>query len=122
MTTPTVADVVSGANVHVAERIYGNAVQAETRRPEDLIQYFDLDAVARGFVGRDDVFTGLAEFARDNPCGYFEIVAEAGLGKTALAAEIARRFDAVAFLASASSGVQRPDQFLAHAGASLMPT
>src|SRR5262245_40795061 len=100
--------------------MFGNIYQGDVRRPGDFILDFDLDAATRGFVGRAEVFDRLDSFAEQHPTGYFEIVAEAGLGKTALAAEVARRRGAVAFLASASSGVQRPEQFLSHASGSLI--
>jgi hypothetical protein len=37
------------------------------------------------FVGRDAVFEKLVEFEKENDCGYFHILGDAGLGKTALA-------------------------------------
>jgi hypothetical protein len=57
---------------------------------------------------------------KNHPRGYIRIVADAGLGKTALAAEIARRYRAPAFFASASSGLTRPDQCLNHLSAELI--
>ena len=71
-------------------------------------------------MGRSVIFEALDDFAARNPAGYFEIVADAGLGKTALAIEIARRRDAVAFLASAGSNAHRPEQFLEHVSAALI--
>lgn len=121
MTSPsTLVGTVHAANVAVAGQIFGDVYQGAVRRPADFILDFDLDTPTRGFVGRVDVFDRLALFTEQNPGGYVEIAGEAGLGKTALAAQIARRFDAVAFLASASSGVQRPEQFLTHVSASLI--
>ena len=74
----------------------------------------------RWFVGRTFVFGMLQEFQGQHPCGYVRIVADAGLGKTALAAEIARRYRAPAFFANASSGLTRPDQCLNHLSAELI--
>ena len=121
MTAPsTLVGTVQAANVAVAGQIFGDVYQGAVRRPGDFILDFDLDTPTRGFVGRADVFEQLTLFTEQNPAGYVEISGEAGLGKTALAAQIARRFDAVAFLARASSGVQRPEQFLTHMSASLI--
>lgn len=92
---------------------------AAGRRPEDAIRDFDLDA-ADGFVGRQAVLDQLDAFVGQHPAGYFEIVGDAGLGKTALAVEIARRRDAVAFLAGAGSNAHRAEQFLEHVCASLI--
>src|SRR5687767_14808534 len=43
------------------------------------------------FTGREPVLAAIEQFQSTHPCGYFAVVAEAGLGKTALAAEFARR-------------------------------
>ena len=71
-------------------------------------------ASARGFVGRGPVFDYLADFEHSRPSGYVRIIADAGLGKTALAAKAARRFEAPAFFTNASRGLARPDQLLNH--------
>jgi hypothetical protein len=71
-------------------------------------------ASAREFVGREAVFEYLAEFERSRSTGYIRIIADAGLGKTALAAEAARRFAAPAFFTNVSRGLARPDQLLNH--------
>ena len=59
------------------------------------------------------------DFAK-RPCGYFRVVADAGLGKTALAAEAAKRLKAPAFFANASRGLTRPDQCLNHLAVELI--
>jgi len=74
----------------------------------------------KGFVGREFIFQRLQEFEQRNPCGYLRIVADAGLGKTALAAAVARRLDAVAFFANASRGLTRTDQCLNHLAVELI--
>jgi hypothetical protein len=111
---------VAGGNIYGGVHQTYQTFQTVARPVAESILDFDLDAAARGFVGRDAVFAQIDAFAAQNPAGYFEIVGDAGLGKTALAAEIARRRGAVAFLASASSGVVRPEQFLAHVSAALI--
>jgi hypothetical protein len=114
---------VVGGPVTVVENLHGDVnqtVQVAAARPvQDFIRDFDLDT-SYEFVGRGVIFKALDAFAAHNPAGYFEIVADAGLGKTALAVEIARRRDAVAFLASTSSNAHRPEHFLEHVSASLI--
>jgi hypothetical protein len=66
------------------------------------------------FVGREAIFAALQVFQARHPCGYFRITADAGLGKTALAAEIARLYRAPAFFANMSQNWTRPDQCLNH--------
>ena len=79
-----------------------------------------ISAITRGFVGRDFIFRQLQEFQERHPCGYLRIVADAGLGKTALAAAVACRYKAPAFFANSSRGLTRPDQCLNHLSAELI--
>ncbi|MGH8064427.1 MAG: DUF4062 domain-containing protein [Candidatus Entotheonellia bacterium] len=84
-------------------------------------EFSDLIAdTTRGFVGRTFLFAELAKFQMQHPCGYARVVTDAGLGKTALAAEIARRYRAPAFFANASIGRTRSDQCLNHLSADLI--
>lgn len=79
-----------------------------------------IETATRWFVGRDFVFDALETFIRQNSCGYFRLIAEAGLGKTALAAEIAKRYSAPAYFYSASEGRKRHGQCLNHLCAQLV--
>jgi hypothetical protein len=69
---------------------------------------------ADGFIGRDEIFSGLARFQEARPCGYFRVTADAGLGKTALSAAVARRYGASSFFTSAAKGLVGADQCLNH--------
>src|SRR6266498_974759 len=93
MSHPALVDTINATAAAVAETIYGGVhqtVQIAAARPvQDFILDFDLDT-SYEFVGRSAIFEALDEFAARNPAGYFEIVADAGLGKTALAIEIGR--------------------------------
>jgi hypothetical protein len=123
MSTPALVDTINATAVTVVENLHGDVnqtVQIAAARPvQGFIRDFDLDA-AEEFVGREAVFEQLDAFVGQHRAGYFEIVGDAGLGKTALAVEIARRHDAVVFLASAASNAHRPDQFLEHVTATLI--
>ena len=123
MSQPTLVDTINATAVAVGGTIYGGVhqtVQIAAARPvQDFILDFELET-SYEFVGRSVIFEALDDFAAHNPAGYFEIVAAAGLGKTALAIEIARRHDAVTFLASSGSNAHRPEQFLEHVSASLI--
>lgn len=72
----------------------------------------DIERVTQWFVGRDFVFDWLEVQLRALPCGYLRLVADAGLGKTTIAAEIARRYGALVHFVNASEGVTHPDQCL----------
>src|SRR3954447_13022238 len=122
MSTPALVDTINATAVNVVQYLQGDinqTVVAAARPVHDYIRDFDLET-ADGFVGRQAFFEHLGSFAGRHPAGYFEVVGGAGLGKTALAVEVARRRNAVAFLAGAGSNAHRPDQFLEHVCASLI--
>lgn len=79
-----------------------------------------VEAETEGFVGRGWVLDALARFRADAPAGYFCITADAGLGKTALAAQIARRHAAAAFFFSAPEGYTSRERCLRHLCAELI--
>ena len=72
------------------------------------------------FVGRDWVIEDLAQFRADFSAGYYCVIAQAGLGKTALAAEIAKRYQAPAFFLSVREGYTHTEQCLGHLAADLI--
>jgi hypothetical protein len=103
--------------------VHGNVIfGGELRSPADHVLDFQrlVESAARHFVGRREVLAALAAFHAGQSRGYFEIVADAGLGKTALAAEIVRRYDALPFFASVSRGLTFARQFLTHLSAALI--
>jgi hypothetical protein len=108
---------VIGGDVH-GDIVFGG----ELRTPPELVLDFApvVDPLADEFVGRQQVFDTLTAFAGAHDRGYVEIIADAGLGKTALAAAVSRRFDAIPFFASQSGGLTLPKQFLTHVCASLI--
>src|SRR5262249_30993716 len=88
---------------------------------EDYFIDFDAEKrTAERFVGREELFRRLDAFAGERPCGYFRVVADAGLGKTALAAKVADEKEAPVFFANVSRGRTRPDQCLNHLAAALI--
>ncbi|HEY5248697.1 MAG TPA: hypothetical protein VIJ15_09665 [Dermatophilaceae bacterium] len=117
----TLVDTVNAQKAVIAEHI--DAVYIGDRRaPNELVIPFEslTESATSNFVGRDLVFAAIEAFSHQHSSGYFEIIADAGLGKTAIAAEIARRREAVAFFASASRGLTRSEQFLTHTCAALI--
>ena len=72
------------------------------------------------FTGREEVFAALKEFGHAYPCGYFAIIGETGLGKTVLAAEIARRYQAHSFFTSIRDNRVTAAQCLKHLCADLI--
>jgi hypothetical protein len=88
---------------------------------DHIYDFSDLIASeTEGFVGRDWIMEDLAHFQEEYSAGYFCVVAEAGLGKTALAAELARRHQAPAFFFSVSEGHTHMEECLRHLAADLI--
>lgn len=86
---------------------------AFSARQEDWANFTDLIArVTHGFTGREFIFQALTEFIAHNSRGYFRITAEAGLGKTAIAAELAKRYLAPACFISVGEGRTQPERVL----------
>ena len=114
----TIGDV-RAVNVAVIQHNDGTVTFAE-RPLTTWVLPFNVNSLGENFIGRQDIFMAIDSFAQQHPRGYIEVTAEAGLGKTALAAELARRRQAIAFFASAMTGTRHPGQFLRHACAELV--
>ncbi|HTX38311.1 MAG TPA: hypothetical protein VME43_24955 [Bryobacteraceae bacterium] len=100
---------VSGC-VQIQNNFFGTDRVADQRRNFQPL----IEEHTHQFQGREEIFDAIGAFAAANPGGYFAIVADSGLGKTALAAEIARRHKAIAFFASASENRASTAQCLNH--------
>ncbi|TFD49577.1 hypothetical protein E3T55_10885 [Cryobacterium frigoriphilum] len=72
------------------------------------------------FVGRGELFAELERFEATHRKGYFRLIADAGLGKTAIAAEVAHRFSCEAFFVNASRNLTTAKQCLGHLCAALI--
>ncbi len=59
-------------------------------------------------------------FIKGNNAGYFTLIADAGLGKTAIAAAITSKYNAVSYFFSGSQGITKVDECLKHISASLI--
>lgn len=71
------------------------------------------------FVGREHVFTALAEFVDAQRSGYFTLLGDPGMGKSAILAEYVRRTGSVVHFNSCSDGVNGTAQFLESLGGQL---
>ncbi len=99
---------------------YYTTVQPYPELKDYVYDFGDVLSLAQSFVGRAFIFEALEQFRAQYDRGYFRIVADAGLGKTALAAAITCRFSATPFFISASQGVTLTSQCLNHLCASLI--
>ncbi len=65
------------------------------------------------FCGRRFVFDTIEEFFKNNPNGYFTVVGDAGMGKSAIAAQyIVEHPEAICFFNIRAEGINRSDLFL----------
>ncbi len=71
-------------------------------------------------VGREWVAPAVQALVDRSRCGYVHVVADAGLGKTALAVALAAAFDAPAFFFSASAGRTSAEDCLNHLSVELI--
>jgi len=65
-----------------------------------------------GFVGREYVFSAIADFIDNQPNGYFIIEADPGVGKSAILAKYVQQHDCVAHFNVRSQSINRASQFL----------
>jgi hypothetical protein len=71
-----------------------------------------LEDKTRDFVGRAYVFDAIGEFLNRNRSGYFVVVADPGLGKSAILAEYLRRTGCIAHFNVRAAGISTAKQFL----------
>jgi hypothetical protein len=121
MTAPAIADLHDALDraAHSLEEAV-----LSTRYPDlsDYVVWECLQQVrdAWTFVGREWVFAELEQTRSAHPSGYIRIVGEAGLGKTALAAAIAARYDAPAYFFNEAAGRVQPEACLNHLSVELI--
>jgi NACHT domain len=66
----------------------------------------------RSFCGRKFVFKAVAEFLTNNSNGYFTVIGDAGMGKSAIAAKYVSRYKSPCYFNVRAEGRDRPEQFL----------
>ena len=127
---------IQGSQTNIGGDVHGPVLSGEFNGPVSIYQIIEkhypllkdyvydvtitIETVTEWFVGRDFIFEWLETQLRELPCGYLRLVADAGLGKTAIAAEIARRYGATIHFVNASQGITQPYKCLNHLSASLI--
>ena len=67
----------------------------------------------QSFCGRKFVFDAIQEFINNNPNGYFTIIGDAGMGKSAISAKyVLDNPEAICFFNIRAEGMNRPELFL----------
>lgn len=64
------------------------------------------------FCGRQFVFNTFQQFITENPCGYFTIVGDAGMGKSSIAAKYVSEHQSPCYFNILVEGRNRPELFL----------
>jgi hypothetical protein len=64
------------------------------------------------FVGREYVFDAIQSFINNNPKGYFTIIGDPGMGKSAILAKYSQDTGCIAHFNVQLQGINRADQFL----------
>ena len=71
-------------------------------------------------VGREFIFEHIENWIAQNDRGYLRVVADAGMGKTAIAAAVAQRYRAVVYFFDARMGFTNPELGLTHLAVHLI--
>lgn len=79
-----------------------------------------IDEKTRGFVGRQWVFDEVDRFMNKNPRGYFFIIGDPGIGKSALAAQMVKKNRYVHHFNIRANGITGASQFLKNVCAQLI--
>jgi hypothetical protein len=85
----------------------------EVVQPTVLSQFQSLiQDKTEGFVGREYVFDAIQTFIQQNPKGYFTIIGDPGMGKSAILAKYVQHNRCIAYFNLRSEGFTTTDQFL----------
>lgn len=71
-----------------------------------------IEEKTQGFVGREYVFAAIENFLQQNSKGYFTIIGDPGVGKSAILSEYVRTTGCVAHFNIKFQGIDRTEQFL----------
>ncbi|MEG4487454.1 AAA family ATPase [Microcoleus sp. D2_18a_B4] len=66
----------------------------------------------QSFCGRQFVFDAFQQFINENPCGYFTIIGDAGMGKTSIVAKYVSEHQSPCYFNILVEGRNRPELFL----------
>jgi hypothetical protein len=97
---------------HLGSLVHDRRKQRESA-DGSILDFSDVLESADSLCGREEIFIELDRFVTVSSCGYFRLTADSGLGKTTLAAAVARRFGAPAFFAN-YNGLTQADKCLNH--------
>ncbi len=111
----TLLDARFGALLDTFARSASSGIRNQIR---DFTLY--LEEKTRGFVGRQWVFNAIERFIDVYPSGYFYVIGEPGIGKSALAAQWVKQHGYVHHFNIRAEGINRASTFLANVCAQLI--
>lgn len=79
--------------------------------PDEQIFKSFIEEKTRGFVGRQFVFDAVTQFTNSSPRGYFRIIGEPGIGKSALAAHMINTSSCIHHFNISAQGTGQFDRF-----------
>ncbi|MCC5641851.1 NACHT domain protein [Nostoc sp. CHAB 5824] len=98
-------------NVQLLERL-----KTFTEFPEQSLYPDDFKALieekTKAFCGRKFVFDEFDDFLKKHPKGYFTVIGDAGMGKSAIAAQSVSKYKAICYFNILAEGRNKPDKFL----------
>lgn len=71
-----------------------------------------IEELIQSFCGREFVFEAIEQFFAQKPKGYFTVVGEPGIGKSALAAKYVKDHQVICYFNKLTNGRNRPEFFL----------
>jgi Effector-associated domain 10 len=114
-------NIGQGQGVQIGDSIYlelnDEVMQALIRaiqKPSTILSQFQslIQDKTEGFVGRKYVFDAIQAFIQDNSKGYFTIIGDPGMGKSAILAKYLQDTGCIAHFNVQLQGPNRADQFL----------
>lgn len=79
-----------------------------------------IEEKTRGFVGRQWIFDAVQDFVEKNPRGYFFIIGDPGIGKSALAAQMVKQEGYIHHFNIRAEGINKASTFLKNVCAQLI--
>ncbi|MBD2411520.1 hypothetical protein FACHB389_17905 [Nostoc calcicola FACHB-389] len=71
-----------------------------------------IEEKTKAFCGRVFVFNEFEKFLKEHPKGYFTVIGDAGMGKSAIAAKAVLKYKAICYFNIRAEGRNTPEQFL----------
>ncbi|MFS0516485.1 NACHT domain protein [Nostoc sp. UIC 10607] len=98
-------------NVQLQERLNKSPQSPEQSLYPDEFKAL-IEEKTKAFCGRVFVFKEFDDFLKKHPKGYFTVIGDAGMGKSAIAAQSVLKYKAICYFNIRAEGRNTPDQFL----------